>query len=783
MSKQARKNRLLPILLITAAPLIAGAVYLRTAPARAERTLQQSTYNQLVEAVKRDPGNPRVFYYFGLRNRDLGRLGPAHAALSRASELDPDSEDIALARASIAGELQSDQETFETLTAFLKRHPDSTNTHWALALFYAANDEASRSYQEALTVTKQRPQDAKAWRLAGMQALLLGIGNRAEEELRHAVALDPHDWRNQYGLGEALTSQRLYPEALTAYQAAAAQAPNEPMVLIRYGLAQLKSAADPNAIQQAVQTLTRAVQQSPNDPLANLSLGQAQMRAGNVAEAQKALLVAERLSPWLADTHNALEQLYQAQHDTANAEREARRLQEAKNYERERDQLRAQLAQVGFDPAIGLKLARLYAAHGDATEAAQQYHHLLGDPSFAPLAQREMTALAQQNPQIAAHSVALPLLPASAQATGEAPALLHDADLLLTKQQVSQAADAYLSILKQAPNSAPAYQGLGLAESAMGQTDKAFRAFSQALRLDPSLPQAQFGLAQLYSAAGLPDEASARLERLIRQVPNSAEYLNALGNIYRADEVTYSQAETLFRRAVALAPNQPDTLVNLADMESSNNKPQAAEAHYRQALQLAPQSVRTQVALGRFLLTQQTTPEHAAEAERLLRSALTQDPRNDTAQVYLGQLLVQRGDAKDAVPLLESAVLHAPNRKEPWYNLARAYDLLHNRERATYCYTAFRNVSGYITDLGNTEEAARTQPKNPALRLKLARLYAQGGKTAKAINQYQNYLALRPKETAVQKELAAYIQHLKAAGAMPDIGLFNQMVLASVKLH
>src|SRR5581483_6752554 len=130
------------------------------------------------------------------------------------------------------------------------------------------------------------------------------------------------------------------------------------------------------------------------------------------------------------------------------------------------------------------------------------------------------------------------------------------------------------------------------------------------------------------------------------------------------------------------APNQPDYLINLADMEAANTKVQEAEGHYRQALQIAPNAVRAQVALGRFLLTQQATPERQAEAERLLRSALTQEPKNDTALVYLGQSLVQRGDAKDAVPLLESAVLAAPRHKEPWYNLARAYDMLHNRERA-----------------------------------------------------------------------------------------------------
>ena len=96
-----RRNRLLLPLLLVALPLIGIAWYVRTSPARAERALQKATYSQLAEAIKKDPGNPRVLYYFGLRNRDLGRIGPARAALAHAAELDPDSEEIALAWANL----------------------------------------------------------------------------------------------------------------------------------------------------------------------------------------------------------------------------------------------------------------------------------------------------------------------------------------------------------------------------------------------------------------------------------------------------------------------------------------------------------------------------------------------------------------------------------------------------------------------------------------------------------------------------------------------------------
>ncbi len=519
MSKPVRKNRLLPLLLIAALPLIAGAIYLRTAPERAEHALQKATYNQLVEAVKNDPGNPRVFYYFGLRNRDLGRLGPARAALAHAAELDPDSEDIALARATVAGEAGNDQETFDALSAFLKRHPQSLKAHWALALFYAAKDAPERAYQECLAVTKQQPENAKAWRLAGIQMLKIGRYPPAEEALRHAVALDPKDWRSQLALAETLLMQHREKEALPIYQAVMAQAPEQAAITAGMGRAQLGAATEAE-FGQAAQTLQRAVQLDPNSAPAELALGEAQMRLGQWPEARQALLEAERLAPGPSEVHYALKQLYEHLQDTAGAAREARLFQEAKAYEQEEAELLGQMQQVQYDPKAGLKLARLTAAHGDLTEAARQYHRLEHDPAYADIARRELEALAQLHPQLAEQSVALPLASTSAEGADSTAALLQDADGLMQQKQYAQAEQAYRAIVARNANSAAAYQGIGLAESRMGKTTEAFRALNRALRLDPHLPQAQYAMAMLYSEAGLPDEAARRLEALIKQEPN-----------------------------------------------------------------------------------------------------------------------------------------------------------------------------------------------------------------------------------------------------------------------
>ena len=93
---------------------------------------------------------------------------------------------------------------------------------------------------------------------------------------------------------------------------------------------------------------------------------------------------------------------------------------------------------------------------------------------------------------------------------------------------------------------------------------------------------------------------------------------------------------------------------------------------------------------------------------------------------------------------------------------------------------ARRRTHANSEELDDTIEAARTHPKEPGLRLKLARLYRDGGINAKAINQYQVYLSLKVSAT---KELKDHTDRLTAAGHLPDMSLFNAMVAASVKLR
>jgi Flp pilus assembly protein TadD len=72
------------------------------------------------------------------------------------------------------------------------------------------------------------------------------------------------------------------------------------------------------------------------------------------------------------------------------------------------------------------------------------------------------------------------------------------------------------------PNSAAAYDALGVALNRFAEFDQARKAFEQAIAIDPNLPQARVNLAMSLAQAGDAAGATQQLETAIRLRPNDA---------------------------------------------------------------------------------------------------------------------------------------------------------------------------------------------------------------------------------------------------------------------
>ncbi len=109
---------------------------------------------------------------------------------------------------------------------------------------------------------------------------------------------------------------------------------------------------------------------------------------------------------------------------------------------------------------------------------------------------------------------------------------------------------------------------------------------------------------------------------VVAKSPRNPRGLMNYGNTLMA-KGDFTGALDYFHRALALAPRYSVLLINLAIAENATKNSQAAEQHFRQALQLAPSSPDSYTFYGRYLLAH----SRAVDAAALLRKALELSPR------------------------------------------------------------------------------------------------------------------------------------------------------------
>ena len=171
------------------------------------------------------------------------------------------------------------------------------------------------TYHEILMLNAE---SAEADMLAGEAQDELKNHAGAIEQFRAAVRADPKEPDVHFGLGYLLWSQRLYPEAVSEFEAELKNNPNHVQALIYLGDAQMQM----NHPEAAEPLLTSAEHIDAGRELAHLDLGILYADAGRKDEALRELQAAARLAPDDVTVHWRLGRLYKASgmKDEAKAE-------------------------------------------------------------------------------------------------------------------------------------------------------------------------------------------------------------------------------------------------------------------------------------------------------------------------------------------------------------------------------------------------------------------------------------------------------------------------------
>ena len=112
-----------------------------------------------------------------------------------------------------------------------------------------------------------------------------------------------------------------------------------------------------------------------------------------------------------------------------------------------------------------------------------------------------------------------------------------------------------------------------------------------------------------------------------------------------------SEAAFQLQRSIALAPNDAETHLDDAIALLEANRAAEAEEQIRAALKIKPDSPRALDLTGQLALLRRQPAQARAE----FAAALKSNPNFGPAQLDLAETLLESGDVKGAIPLLERA--------------------------------------------------------------------------------------------------------------------------------
>ena len=183
---------------------------------------------------------------------------------------------------------------------------------------------------------------------------------------------------------------------------------------------------------------------------------------------------------------------------------------------------------------------------------------------------------------------------------------------------------------------------LGQVYSKRNKFKKSILAFKKALGLDPFHTEAAIALSSLYNDVGKYREGAdifrKTRRRLDRTLPGHDPRINdrlskrhyELGLLYVRFE-RFREAHHEFSKALNLQPDNISYAVQMAKCMSKSGEKESAIHFLKRTLESHPKSVEAKIQLGILLHSQR----RLNEAQREWQDALSLDPDNKSAQMYL----------------------------------------------------------------------------------------------------------------------------------------------------
>lgn len=205
------------------------------------------------------------------------------------------------------------------------------------------------------------------------------------------------------------------------------------------------------------------------------------------------------------------------------------------------------------------------------------------------------------------------------------------------------------------PGQPDALQLLGLLAKQKGDLAGALKLMQHSLLGDEKQPHVHYNLALLFEQIGQASDALPHFRRAVQLAPNYVDALVQLGeSLIRLEN--FSEADIALRRAFALQPKSIPVIVALADLCGKTGDHAAAQSLLREGLRHAPDDVILRNNLG-LSLSEQLRYDEALE---FLLPLVQLAPQQPSIFVNIGNAMVGVGRLDDAVSYFLKAISLEP---------------------------------------------------------------------------------------------------------------------------